>query len=147
MGREFGVAPDAALERRSGLAKYEEALELFDKAVRLNPNFPFFYLSAQGLCLLMMERFDEAASAFERGIRRHPEFSPNPKLNGRAASPDPNARSQLAQVYLTARYRGWSDDPDRALVDAYELASEAVRLGPDLPHAHSILGSALFWLG
>jgi adenylate cyclase len=68
----------------------------------------------------------------------------------RAIDLDPNyarARSQLAQVYLTARYHGWSDDPDRALVDAYELASEAVRLGPDLPHAHSILGSALLWRG
>ena len=51
----------------------EEVIELIEKAMRLNPFYPFFYPHYIGLANLGMRRFDEAVAALKRGISRNPE--------------------------------------------------------------------------
>jgi adenylate cyclase len=51
----------------------EEVIALIEKAMRLNPFYPFFYPHYIGLANLGMRRFDEAVVALKRGVVRNPE--------------------------------------------------------------------------
>jgi adenylate cyclase len=51
----------------------EEVIALIEKAMRLNPFYPFFYPHYIGLANLAMHRFDEAVAALTRGAARNPE--------------------------------------------------------------------------
>lgn len=81
--RAFKLEPNNAdglegiAEVRFAMGHPAEALSLLDKAMRLNPHFPFYYLSAVGFSHLMLRNFEEAASTFERGTVRHPDFAPH----------------------------------------------------------------------
>ena len=46
----------------------KEALELVERAIRLNPNYPPHYLYQLGLARFGMKRLDEAATSLERAI-------------------------------------------------------------------------------
>jgi adenylate cyclase len=51
----------------------QDVVALIEKAMRLNPFYPFFYPHYIGLANLMMRRFDAAAVAFKRAVVRNPE--------------------------------------------------------------------------
>ena len=51
----------------------EEVIALIEKAMRLNPFYPFFYPHYIGLANLAMRRFDEAVVALKRSVVRNPE--------------------------------------------------------------------------
>ncbi len=51
----------------------EEVIALIEKAMRLNPFYPFFYPHYIGLANFAMRRFDEAVVALKRGVVRNPE--------------------------------------------------------------------------
>ncbi len=51
----------------------EEVIALIEKAMRLNPFYPFYYPHYIGLANLAMRRFDEAVEALKRGVVRNPE--------------------------------------------------------------------------
>jgi adenylate cyclase len=51
----------------------EEAIPLFEKAIRLNPNATSFTFVNLGLALLNAGRFEEAVPAFKKGIQRAPD--------------------------------------------------------------------------
>ena len=51
----------------------EEVIALIEKAMRLNPFYPFFYPHYIGLSKLTMRRFEEAVVALKRGVARNPE--------------------------------------------------------------------------
>jgi TolB-like protein/Flp pilus assembly protein TadD len=51
----------------------EEVIALVEKAIRLNPFYPFFYPHYIGMANLAMHRFDEAIAALTRGAVRNPE--------------------------------------------------------------------------
>jgi adenylate cyclase len=55
----------------TGRAK--EALELVERAIRLNPNYPPHYLYQLGLARFGMKRLDEAATSLERAIALNPD--------------------------------------------------------------------------
>jgi len=48
--------------------KASEALELVERAIRLNPHFPPYYLYQLGLARFGMKRLDEAAASLERAL-------------------------------------------------------------------------------
>ncbi len=78
-----------------------EVIALIDKAMRLNPFYPFFYPHYIGLANLAMRKFDEAVVAFKRAIARNPEILwPHVFLaacHGHLAD-DSQAAAQLAEV-------------------------------------------------
>jgi len=49
------------------------ALDFVEKAMRLDPHYPAYYLVVLGLAQFSMEQFEEAASSFERALKRNPE--------------------------------------------------------------------------
>ena len=51
----------------------EEVIALVEKAMRLNPFYPFFYPHYIGMAHLAMGRFEAAAAALKRGVVRNPE--------------------------------------------------------------------------
>jgi TolB-like protein/class 3 adenylate cyclase len=51
----------------------KEALDFVEKAMRLDPHYPAYYLFVLGLAHFGMEQFKEGANSFERGLRRNPE--------------------------------------------------------------------------
>jgi len=52
--------------------KPEEAIPLFQKAIRLNPHGPIFYYRNLGGALWMTGRYEESVSAFKKVIQRSP---------------------------------------------------------------------------
>jgi adenylate cyclase len=67
----------------------------------------------------------------------------------RALDLDPTfaaAAAVLGFQYTTDYVNRWSDDPDRSLRQARELAERAVALDPSEPQAHFALGATAIWL-
>ncbi|MCH8113205.1 MAG: tetratricopeptide repeat protein, partial [Proteobacteria bacterium] len=87
----------------------EEALSLLDRAMRLNPHFPFYYLSIAGFSHLILRNFEEAASTFERGTVRHPDFAPH-HLHLAACHGHLGNREKAAQAFSRAESMGISLD-------------------------------------
>lgn len=54
------------------VGRSEEGLGMIEAAMRLNPNFPFWYHFARGANQFNLERFDEARTSFESAIERNP---------------------------------------------------------------------------
>ena len=51
----------------------KEAFGFIQKAMRLDPQYPAYYLFVFGLAHFGMDRFEEAANSFERALKRNPE--------------------------------------------------------------------------
>ncbi len=79
----------------------DEVIALINKAMRLNPFYPFYYPHYIGLAKLGMRRFDEAIVALKRGVARNPDaLWPHVFLavcHGHLGE-DSQARAQLAEV-------------------------------------------------
>jgi len=50
----------------------EEALDFVEKAMRLDPYYPAYYLFVLGLAHFALEQFEQAATLFERALKRNP---------------------------------------------------------------------------
>ncbi len=87
----------------------EEVIALLEKAMRLNPFYPFFYPHYMGLANLGMRRYDEAVAALKRSIALNPEVLwPHVVLaacHGHMGE-NTHARAQLAEVHRI--YPGFS---------------------------------------
>jgi TolB-like protein/Flp pilus assembly protein TadD len=51
----------------------KESLDFIRKAMRIDPQYPAYYLFVLGLANFGMERYEEAATSFERALKRNPE--------------------------------------------------------------------------
>jgi len=51
----------------------ERVISLVDKAVRLNPFYPFYYVLYKGLASQAMERYEEALDAIKRSVAHNPD--------------------------------------------------------------------------
>ncbi len=51
----------------------EQVISLVDKAIRLNPFYPFYYVLYKGLAYQAMERYEEALDAIERSAAHNPD--------------------------------------------------------------------------
>ncbi len=54
----------------------EEAIGLIEKAMRLNPHYPPFYLFFLGEAYRLTGRYEEAIAAYKRALTRNPDFLP-----------------------------------------------------------------------
>ncbi|MGI9524583.1 MAG: tetratricopeptide repeat protein, partial [Hyphomicrobiaceae bacterium] len=51
----------------------QETILLIERAVRLNPHYPFYYPHYMGMANLVLCRFDRALDLFKRAVNRNPE--------------------------------------------------------------------------
>ena len=89
------------------VGKPNEALEVLDKAMRLNPHYPFVYFNPLGESYFTLRRYEEAIDAFQDGLRRNPT-------------------AQRQRMFLAASYA----EAGR-LEDAEWEAAELLTLDPD----------------
>jgi adenylate cyclase len=61
----------------SSVARGAEALANAEQAMRLNPHATPFQYMMLGNAYYVLERYDDAVTAYERGIERNPDFYPN----------------------------------------------------------------------
>ena len=54
----------------------EEAIGLIEKAMRLNPHYPPFYLFFLGQAYHLTGRYEEAIAAYKRALTRNPNLLP-----------------------------------------------------------------------
>jgi TolB-like protein/Flp pilus assembly protein TadD len=54
----------------------EEAIELIKKAMRLNPRYPYNYLSLLGMAYGLTGRYEEAITTLKTGVTRNPDHLP-----------------------------------------------------------------------
>jgi adenylate cyclase len=85
----------------------EQAVPLIEKAMRLNPFYPFYYILYRGQSFLAMERYEEALEALKRSAVHNPEAMPT-------------------HLYLAACYALMDKD-----APAREALAEAHRIYPD----------------
>jgi adenylate cyclase len=50
----------------------EQVISLIDKAMRLNPFYPFYYVLYKGLAYKAMDRYEEALDAIKRSVAQNP---------------------------------------------------------------------------
>ncbi|MEM2088958.1 MAG: tetratricopeptide repeat protein [Thermoproteota archaeon] len=103
------------------LGKYEEAINEFDKAVRLNPKNPDYH-NNKGLALLNLRRYKEAEKEFTKAVR----------LNWR----NPSYRFNKGQALLELKKYG----------EAINEFNRAVELDPNNPDYYYYKGLALLKL-
>lgn len=109
------------------MGRPEEALSLLDRAMRLNPHFPFYYLSIAGFSHLILRNFEEAASTFERGTVRHPDFAPH-HLHLAACHGHLGNREEAAQAFSRAESMGISLDQFSEIMFARDHAGRELVL-------------------
>ena len=54
------------------IGRAKDAFDFVEKAMRLDPHYPAYYLFIFGLAHFTMEQFEEAATFFERALKRNP---------------------------------------------------------------------------
>ncbi|MFQ5519841.1 MAG: tetratricopeptide repeat protein, partial [Candidatus Methylomirabilia bacterium] len=54
----------------------EEAIRLFERAMRLNPFPPNWYLNGLGWTYVWAERYEDAIPMFQKVLQRNPDFLP-----------------------------------------------------------------------
>ncbi|HXG21020.1 MAG TPA: adenylate/guanylate cyclase domain-containing protein [Methylomirabilota bacterium] len=54
----------------------EETPDLVEKAMRLNPHYPTWYLWVLGHAYYLLRRYDEAIATFKKALTRNPDFLP-----------------------------------------------------------------------
>lgn len=105
-GNADAYANLAAVLHISG--EHEQIAALIEKAMRLNPFYPFYYMLYIGMADLMMRRYDTAIAAIRRSITRNPDAMP-------------------PHLFLAACYGHLGDE-----ARAREAMSEVHRIQPDL---------------
>ena len=55
----------------------QEAIPLLEKSMHLNPNYTFLTLFNLGHSHFLLQQYDDAITALERGVLRNPNFAPN----------------------------------------------------------------------
>lgn len=60
------------------LKKYEEALESFDKAIKIEPDNPKAW-TYKGLTLILIEKTQEALECFNKSLEFDPDYEPAKK--------------------------------------------------------------------
>jgi TolB-like protein/Tfp pilus assembly protein PilF len=108
----------------------EEAVELVQKAMRLNPYYPAVYPHVLGVAYNLTGQYEEAIMASKEALRRNPNFLA--------------AYTFLAGSYLVQWAWQWSQDP-QTLERAVEAAQQAVALSDSTYWAHGTLSVAYLW--
>lgn len=73
-----GLAYHGMLLVYSGRAP--SAFPYIERAMRINPHFPFWYLHALGNAQFMVTRYDAAAESFHKALERNPNWHPSRRM-------------------------------------------------------------------
>jgi tetratricopeptide (TPR) repeat protein len=65
------------------LKRYQEALEAYDQAIHLDPNYAMTY-NNKGTSLNRLKRYEEALAAIEQAIRLNPDYAAAYSSKGKA---------------------------------------------------------------
>ena len=107
-----------------------EAIELVEKAIRLNPRYPFEYPYQLGWAYRLVGRYEEAIAAQKQALLRNP-----------------NWLFSHAELWLNYRLQ-WSSqlsqDP-QTLDRGLEAAQRIVTLDAASPLSHLVLSPAYLW--
>jgi len=103
----------------------EDALQMMEQAMRLNPHYPTWYLVESGWAYHLMGRYDEAIAVLKTVLLHNPNM--------------PSAYPLQASNYLEQWAFQLSDNP-QALNQAFEVAQRTIALNNDSPMAHIVLG-------
>ncbi len=82
--------------------EHDQVIPLIEKAMLLNPFYPFYYMLYRGLALLAMERYEEALEALKRSAAHNPEAFPAHLYLAACfglLGKDASAREAMAEVY------------------------------------------------
>jgi len=87
--------------------RYEEALHVFKRTIRLDPKGPAFYFLALGHAYRGLKQYDEAIAAYRKALDRHPDY--------------PSAYAFLAATYNLA---GRQDEARAAAAEVLSIHPE-----------------------
>jgi len=87
------------------VGRIEEALSMLEKAMRLNPMPPNWYLHEFGTCYRLMGRYEEAIAVLKRVLNRSPDYL--------------NSRLNLIATYVT------SGEEEAARIEAVEVLKQS----------------------
>ena len=136
--------------------QHELAVELINKAIAINPDFPV-YFNNLGSALLFLGRFDEAAVAFRSALRLKPDYA-QAHCNLGNVLKDQNQLQQAIESYqsalkinpVLAEVHNNLGNVFQALGragDAVDAYRHAIKLKPDYVQALNNLGVALSGMG
>lgn len=136
--------------------RYEEAIELFSKAIETNPRIPQFHNSL-GIAFKALGKPEEAINAYQQSVRLEPSFAEG-YYNLANAQRDHSCIAEALDNYKQAirvkpqfakAYYNLANllRNQKQLVDAVENYKQAIRLRPDYAIAYNNLGLALKSLG
>jgi adenylate cyclase len=106
----------------------QQSIPLIEKAMRLNPYYPFYYILYRGQSLMALERYEEALEAIDRSAAHNPDALPAHVY--RAACLGLLDKGEHARDALTDVYRihpGFSLDWVRTFLP-YRQATDSERL-------------------
>jgi TolB-like protein/Flp pilus assembly protein TadD len=107
-----------------------EAIELIEKAIRLNPRYPFDFPSNLGWAYRLVGRYEEAIAAQKQALLRNPHWL--------------FAHLELLANYLSQWGSQLTQDP-QPLDRAFAAAQQMVALEPASPLSRLALSSASLW--
>jgi adenylate cyclase len=107
-----------------------ETIALVEKAIRLNPRYPFLYPYHLGIAYRLVGRYEEAIAAQKQALLRNPNWL--------------FSHGQLFGSYLSLWASQLGEDP-QTLDRAFETAQQMVALDAASPQAHNILSQAYLW--
>ena len=58
----------------NSVERFDEAIPIFNKAIRLNPVTPITYLNNLAWAYTNVEQYEKAISLWDKAIKRHPDY-------------------------------------------------------------------------
>jgi TolB-like protein/Flp pilus assembly protein TadD len=107
-----------------------DAIELEEKAIRLNPRYPFTYAYHLGWAYSLVGRYEEAIAAQKQALLRNPNWLPS--------------HAELFLNYRSQWTSQLSQDP-QTLDRGLEAARQMVTLNAASPWSHLLLSQAYVW--
>ena len=138
------------------LERYDEAIEAFNEAIRLDPNDPQTW-SAKGISLMMQGKYDGAIKAYDEAIKLDPNdaliWNSKGIALGKQEKYDEAVEAFNEAIKIDPNYAGDWNNKGNALAElerydeAIEAFNEAIRLDPNYAEAWTAKGISLMMQG
>jgi adenylate cyclase len=108
----------------------ERALKMVEQAMRLNPRYPFYYLTQLGVAYHLTGRYAEAVATMKEAINRSPAH--------------PGALFYLVHSYVS-QWAFQQGADAHTLEEAFTAAQRVITLNDISPWGHAVLGYVYLW--